>query len=44
MAGMKKQNPNAPAGVNPGGTPNPMENAPGSDNNAAQMGGQTLNG
>jgi len=43
-AGMKKQNPNAPAGVNPGGTPNPMENAPGSDNNAAQMGGQTLNG
>jgi len=36
------QNPNSPAGVNPGGTPDPMQNPAGAD--PAQMGGQTLNG
>lgn len=37
------QNPNKPAGMNPGGTPDPTQNVPGQATQA-QTGGQTLNG
>jgi len=40
MKGNMGQNPNAPAGTNASGTPNPMQNPPGMNPN--QQTGQTL--
>lgn len=42
-SGGQGQNVNKPSGVSPSATPNPMENIPGTDNNA-QTAGVTLNG